>query len=188
MRRAAREKVAAAPLVEKCLNLSKREVEKILLAKSANPEKYKERVKAAPNNKVEIRAFMGEALFNRAKELYATDSVSELLEAALKALIAKKEKDLGKIDRTFPEKQLSTNDPDSRYIPAAIKRAIHNRSQGQCELTDGTTRCPSKKHLEIDHVKPFAQGLQIVPENLRHLYREHNQYAARKAGSRGSFL
>ena len=103
-----------------------------MLAKSTNSEKYKERVKAAPDNTMEIKACVDEALYERAKELYATNSVSELLEAALEALIAKKEKDLGKIDRTFPEKHLSTNNPESRYIPAAIRRAIHNRSQGQC--------------------------------------------------------
>ncbi len=63
----------------------------------------------------------------------------------------------------------------SRYIPAALKREIWQRDQGQCTYCspDGK-RCSSRFALEIDHVEPFALGGETNLENLRLLCRAHN--------------
>ena len=68
----------------------------------------------------------------------------------------------------------------SRFVPIDLKRAIFQRSKGQCEYIDSKTgdRCRSKYRLNIDHIHPFALGGKTEFKNLRHLCFNHNQRAA----------
>jgi hypothetical protein len=66
-----------------------------------------------------------------------------------------------------------------RHIPAAIRRAVHQRDAGRCSYVDETgRRCPERYRLEYHHVHPFGMGGGHSPENLRLMCRTHNFYLA----------
>jgi hypothetical protein len=73
------------------------------------------------------------------------------------------------------QEQSSSSAPRSRYIPAAIKRAVFQRDEYRCQFraADGT-RCPQRTHLCIDHIVPFAQGGTNEIPNLQLLCARHN--------------
>ncbi len=69
----------------------------------------------------------------------------------------------------------------SRYIPAAIRRAVWERDEGRCtfvSITGGRCRC--RRYIELDHVVPFARGGNATVENLRLRCSAHNQYEAER--------
>ena len=66
-----------------------------------------------------------------------------------------------------------------RQIPAAIRRAVHQRDGGRCRYVDETARrCPERHRLEYHHLHPFGMGGEHTPENLRLMCRAHNLYLA----------
>ena len=69
----------------------------------------------------------------------------------------------------------------SRYIIAQNRRVTFQKSSGQCTYVDSITgrRCEERKHLEVDHINPFAKGGDHSPENLQILCRAHNMMRAR---------
>lgn len=195
----------AHALIESCSGKSKREVEKILFTE-ASPQTQtalRERSKIVNENELEIKITLNpgtQAKLNRARELIHADTMAEVFEKALDSLIAEKEKALGKVQRventkasTPPAKPITTQprkfDSNPRYIPTQFKRIIYERSKGQCEFINSKrTRCLSKSHLEVDHIKPVALGGKTEITNLRHLCRNHNQYRAMLAVSQSSKL
>jgi hypothetical protein len=48
----------------------------------------------------------------------------------------------------------------SRYIPAAVKRAVWARDQGRCAFVGTTGRCGETGFLEFHHRVPYAEGGQ----------------------------
>ena len=80
-----------------------------------------------------------------------------------------------------PRKRLVETDttPNSRHIPAAIRRAVHARDGGRCAFRDKHGRRCAKRHdLEFHHKKPFARGGDHSPSNLTLLCRAHNTLMA----------
>jgi hypothetical protein len=80
-----------------------------------------------------------------------------------------------------PRKSLEETDtaPTSRHIPAAVKRAVVERDQGQCTYKDPTgRRCTEKTQLEFHHVQPYGQGGDHSPDNIFLRCRCHNLYQA----------
>lgn len=72
--------------------------------------------------------------------------------------------------------------PDSRHIPAEVRRAIYARDGGQCTFIDARgRRCGSRHQLEYDHIVPIARGGKSTLSNIRSLCRAHNQLAAMDA-------
>lgn len=69
----------------------------------------------------------------------------------------------------------------SRYVADSTRRAVFLYSGGQCCYVDYTTgrRCEERRHLEVDHIHPYAQGGGHSPENLQILCRAHNMMRAR---------
>ena len=66
-----------------------------------------------------------------------------------------------------------------RHIPAAIRRAVHQRDEGRCRYIDEMgRRCPERHRLEYHHLRPFGLGGGHTPENLRLMCRSHNSYLA----------
>jgi 5-methylcytosine-specific restriction endonuclease McrA len=66
-----------------------------------------------------------------------------------------------------------------RHIPAAIRRAVHQRDGGRCRYIDEVgRRCPERHRLEYHHLRPFGLGGGHTPENLRLMCRSHNSYLA----------
>ena len=66
----------------------------------------------------------------------------------------------------------------SRYVPAAVKRAVWRRDQGCCSYVDPHSgrRCGSRYRLEIDHIVPFALGGATEPGNLRIRCGAHHRF------------
>ena len=69
--------------------------------------------------------------------------------------------------------------PSSRHIPAAVRRAVHERDGGQCRYMDATgRRCPERDGLEYHHLHPFGFGGDHSPQNIHLACRTHNAYLA----------
>jgi len=71
----------------------------------------------------------------------------------------------------------------SRYIPAAVRRAIFERDGARCTYVDERgQRCRETHGLEIHHLKPFGKGGEHEVSNLTLLRCEpHNTLAAEQA-------
>ena len=73
----------------------------------------------------------------------------------------------------------------ARNIPAAVKRAVYARDAGCCSYVDQRgQRCGETRYLELDHLKPFAQGGEHVASNLALRCAAHNALAAEEAFGR----
>jgi len=69
----------------------------------------------------------------------------------------------------------------SRYIPAAVKRAVHERDRGQCAYIDPDgRRCTETERLEFHHHKPFGRGGDHSVGNIQLACRAHNGYYAER--------
>jgi 5-methylcytosine-specific restriction endonuclease McrA len=109
--------------------------------------------------------------------------VAQVIDRALDALIAQLERQkFGAARRAtdaVPGPQRSTH--KTRYIPAAIRRAVWKRDNGQCTFVGSSgKRCAARKLLEFDHVEPVARGGTASVEGMRLRCRAHNQYEAER--------
>ncbi len=70
--------------------------------------------------------------------------------------------------------------PDSRHVPAEVKRAVWLRDLGRCAFvgTNGR-RCDERAFVEFHHLRPFAAGGEATAANVQLRCRRHNQYEAR---------
>ncbi len=190
---------------------SKRETEKFLLSQSSAPEvpRLKESTRVATPTHTEVKFFLDEDgmnLLNRARELIRADSTTDLFTQALRVLIEKKERSLGKMESQKTDNKVeasadsksrpvgkmpvreNSSQPESfsisRFIPLHVKGRIHARSGGQCEYVSPVTktRCHSRAHLQVDHQTPLALGGRTELKNLRHLCQAHNLKAAMDLG------
>ena len=66
------------------------------------------------------------------------------------------------------------------YISVGKRRALLQRSNGQCEWVSKQTgqRCEEKYHLEIEHSQPIAKGGSDSTANLQILCATHNRLRA----------
>jgi 5-methylcytosine-specific restriction endonuclease McrA len=80
-----------------------------------------------------------------------------------------------------PRKGLAQTDtsPSSRHVPAAVRRAVHERDEGRCRYVDDQgQRCKARVGLELHHRRPFGLGGDHAPANVSTLCRGHNRYLA----------
>ena len=80
-----------------------------------------------------------------------------------------------------PRKSLSNTrmSPDSRYIPAAVRRAVRERDGDRCRYVDASgRRCQERHRLHYHHLHTFAVGGDHRPENIRLMCKAHNHYLA----------
>jgi len=80
-----------------------------------------------------------------------------------------------------PRKTLAESDtsPATRRIPAAVKRAVHERDAGRCAYEDERgRRCTARQGLEFHHRHPFGHGGDHSVANLSLVCRNHNGYLA----------
>ena len=99
-------------------------------------------------------------------------AVTEKLERVEARRFAKTEK---------PRKDLDETDttPSSRRIPAAVRRAVHDRDGGRCTYRNQQGRRCEKRHdLEYHHKRPFARGGDHSPDNVTLMCRTHNTLLA----------
>jgi hypothetical protein len=71
--------------------------------------------------------------------------------------------------------------PNSRYIPRAVIREVHQRDGGQCTFVspDGK-RCCERGFLEFHHHVPYGRGGKATADNLRLTCRAHNALFAER--------
>jgi hypothetical protein len=113
------------------------------------------------------------------KDLSGLDDAT-ILKRALALLKQKVEREkFGLTDR--PRTETPAVDPDSRYIPSAVRRDVATRDDLRCAFVSATgRRCDARAHLEFDHLKPYALGGGKDAPNLRILCKAHNAYEARR--------
>jgi len=80
-----------------------------------------------------------------------------------------------------PRKGLAETDTSrtSRYIPAAVKRAVCQRDGNRCRFVDAQgRRCSERHRLEFHHVKPWGLDGDHSPTNVLQMCKSHNAYLA----------
>jgi hypothetical protein len=67
---------------------------------------------------------------------------------------------------------------ETRHIPNTLRRSVWLRDGGACQYIDPLTKrkCLSRHGVQLDHIKPFAQGGAHTKENLRLLCGAHNRW------------
>ncbi len=72
-------------------------------------------------------------------------------------------------------------DDGSRYLPAALRRAVNVRDENRCRFVDAQgRRCPERHLLEYHHLNPFGQGGARTLANVCLMCRAHNLYLAER--------
>jgi hypothetical protein len=105
--------------------------------------------------------------------------VGEVIDRALTLLIRDVErKKMAKVEHPRPARRLTGR---SRYIPAAVRRAVAERDGGRCTFVGTAGRCNETGMLEFHHLDPFALGGGRTIENIALRCRAHNQYEAHVA-------
>ena len=82
-----------------------------------------------------------------------------------------------------PKKSLeeTSTKPSSRHIPAAVRREVHERDNGQCTYVGQVgRRCRKKDDLEFHHREPFGRGGDHDPKNLCLMCPAHNALLAER--------
>jgi hypothetical protein len=83
-----------------------------------------------------------------------------------------------------PRKSLEETDttPSSRYIPAPVRRAVHERDGGRCTYeNDSGRRCSARKNLEFHHHgRPYGRGGEHSASNVRLMCHLHNALLAER--------
>jgi len=99
--------------------------------------------------------------------------------------------------KTKTPRKVSALTPTSdgrRYIPATVRRSVHERDGGRCAFVDEQgRRCSERHRLEFHHRHPFAMGGGHDVANISLLCSAHNRHMAerdygRSAVGRGRHL
>jgi hypothetical protein len=134
------------------------------------PERYRVQITASAElrDKLErLQALMGEDLA-AVIEAAVTEKL-ERLEAKRYAVTKNPRKTLDETDTT----------PSSRYMPAAVRRAVRKRDGDRCGFIDHKgRRCTERRNLEFHHLDPFGRGGTHDPARIVLRCRSHNIYHA----------
>jgi hypothetical protein len=69
----------------------------------------------------------------------------------------------------------------TRYVSAAVRRAVWKRDEGSCTFRGaGGRRCSSTHRLQLDHLYPYAWGGEATVDNLTLRCAAHNLHRARE--------
>jgi hypothetical protein len=133
---------------------------------------------------VDLKVKARRAKWQRVRDLLShsvpNGDASVIFDRALDALIEMTEKK--KIAACSKPRAPRPKNTRERCIPAAVRRAVWERDDGQCTfVSESRRRCKSRRKIEFDHVKPVARGGKASVEGLRLLCRPHNQYEAEQA-------
>jgi hypothetical protein len=92
------------------------------------------------------------------------------------ALVGSRMSKIGRTARGFVRRSKR-----SRYVSAAVKRAVYLRDEARCSFfaPDGR-RCDARLMLELDHAEPWAKQGDSGIDNMRLRCRAHNQSHARE--------
>ncbi len=106
--------------------------------------------------------------------------LAELIDVAVTEKLARLEaRKLGRA--VTPKRTVGDTDttPRSRHVPAAIRRAVWQRDDGQCVFRDASGhRCSARERLQFHHRHPFGVGGDHAVENVCLLCHAHNRAIA----------
>ena len=187
-------------LVAKLDEKSTREVARILISESSNPEiHFKEKLIPKTESITELILHLDQetmALLERAKEIWShampQAKLSDVIKRSLRdsveredplekakrseARAQKKAQDLAAPLLNADSKHNSTPAP-ARESKTVVKRQVWRRDDGKCTFVDPRTGecCDSRHFVEEDHIIPKAMGGEYTTENIRLRCRAHNQ-------------
>ena len=107
-------------------------------------------------------------------------AVDQLVEKTLKQRFAQKQKPTPS-KRGAVKPRARRRKLNSRYIPRAVVREVHQRDGEQCtfESADGK-RCRERGFLERHHSVPYAKGGEATADNMKLYCRAHNALQAER--------
>ncbi len=121
-----------------------------------------------------LRALMRSSVPDGDLATIIEEAVTEKLERLEAKRFAKTKAPRKSLEETNPS-------PSSRYIPAAVKRAVCERDQRQCTfVTEDGRRCGEREGLEFHHRKPYGRGGDHSVDNVYLISRCHNGYLAER--------
>ncbi len=136
------------------------------------PERYRVQITASAElrDKLErLQALMGEDLA-AVIEAAVTEKL-ERLEAKRHAVTKSPRKALEETDTT----------PSSRYMPAAVRRAVRKRDGDRCGFVDDNCRrCTERRNLEFHHLDAFGRGGTHDPARIELRCKAHNLFHAER--------
>jgi hypothetical protein len=116
------------------------------------------------------------ALLERARELasHASGDDLDLLKRMLRAFI--EDQGRRRFATTAKPRDPKGRGNGSRHIPAAVRRAVYQRDNGQCGYVgpDGR-RCGSRRHLQFHHDDPYRTGGEATVDNVTLRCGPHNR-------------
>jgi len=133
------------------------------------PERYKIQFTASREVHDKLRYAQ-----NLLRHIVPTGDVAVVFERALSALIDQLEKQ--KCAATSRPRKPQGDAPESRHVPAAVRREVWHRDQGRCAFVGTRGRCAERGFLEFHHVVPFAAGGAADAKNIELRCRAHNLY------------
>jgi hypothetical protein len=163
-------------------------VDQRVLAPTHSPERVSLHITISKSTHEKLRC--AQALLSHA---VPSGDHAQVLDRALDALISQLERrkfgagrGRARDPRTVATPTRSHANARTRYIPAAVRRAVWERDQGRCTFVGtGGHRCDERRFLEFDHVEPVARGGRATVEGMRLRCRTHNQYEAERVFGAG---
>jgi hypothetical protein len=122
----------------------------------------------------ELRALM--------RHLVPDGDIAKILGKAISALLAQMRKQkFAEISNPRERKSSAPRDePASRHIPAAVRRAVWQRDGGRCTyVSAGGRKCDSREFIEFDHVNSWSKTRAHPVDEITLRCRAHNQLRAR---------
>ena len=171
-------KEEASELVAALSGMSNREARQELARRYPEPLRP-ERKRFVDGENIEVRFTLNAeetAVVEQALDLHAHSnfgrSLKELLLLLARDAIKKHEK---KPAQDTPLRRTARK--RNRHIPKVVKAQVWERDEGKCQYQDPLTgkKCGAKHGLQMDHIKPYAQGGLHTPENLRLYCGAHNR-------------
>lgn len=102
-----------------------------------------------------------------------------LLDRALTVLLRDAAKT--KVAATAKPRTSAASSPRSRRIPAAVRRTVWERDEGQCAFVSARGhRCTERGQLEFHHVVPYAKGGEASVANIQLRCHHHNTHEAER--------
>ena len=103
-----------------------------------------------------------------------------VVDRALTALLEQLEK--RRTAATMRPRSSARTTSRTRYVPAAVRRAVWARDEGRCAFVGSHGRCRETGGLEFHHLVPFARGGPTTAANLSLRCRAHNGHEAELFG------
>jgi hypothetical protein len=144
------------------------------------PARYKVQFTASAELKEKLERL--QALMRSSSSAGPDGDLAAIIDAAVTEKLERLEaKRFAKTEAPRKSLEQTNTSPSSRYIPAAVKRAVVDRDGNQCGFVNAKgRRCSKSGGLEFHHHEPFGRGGDHSPENVFMMCRAHNGYLAER--------